>query len=358
MKGFAMNKRNAFFRSVAFLMVLVLGFMGVLYLKPQSIFDKAFCFSVSNAMNGVNLFVTGIGDKQVTHTDVIPTITVADGSAVELSSHKSVTESITQTVYGNIIQKTVSAYNAKQKFDKIYMNNKSGAAVDIESELYAKLGFEVEKGTEPQILIYHTHTTESYLLEDKSVYTEEDNTRTTDNTKNVVAVGEKIAEQLRNAGYSVLHDETLHDYPGYSGSYNRSLDTVKKILEDNPSIKIAIDVHRDAILSGDDKIAPTVKVNGKEAAQVMLVMGSETGSIKGHPDWRQNLRLALKLQYVFESTYPGFARALSLKTAKYNQHLTTGSILIEMGSDANTLEQALYSGELVGKSLVTLLNSQ
>ncbi len=358
MKGFAMNKRNVILRSVAFFMVILLCITGVLYLKPQGVFEKAFCFSVSNVMNGVNLFALSNGNKQPTYTDVIPTITVADGSAVELSSHKRVTESITQNVFGNIIQKTVSAYNAKQNFGKIYMNNKSGATVDIESELYSKLGFKVQKGSEPQILIYHTHTTESYLLEDKSAYTEEDNTRTTDNTKNVVAVGEKIAEQLRNAGYTVLHDETLHDYPGYSGSYNRSLDTVKKILKDNPSIKITIDVHRDAILSGDDKIAPTVKVNGKEAAQVMLVMGSETGSIKGHPDWRQNLKLALKLQYVFESTYPGLARALSLKTAKYNQHLTTGSMLIEMGSDANTLEQALYSGELVGKSLVTLLNSQ
>lgn len=353
-----MNKRNAFFRAVAFLMAIVLGIAGVFYLKPEGVFDKAFCFSVSKAISGVDFFALTNGDTKTTHTDVIPTITVADGSAVELSSHKRVTESITQNVYGNIIQKTVSAYNAKQNFGKIYMNNKSGASVDIESELYSKLEFKVEKGTEPQILIYHTHTTESYLLEDKSAYTEADNTRTTDNTKNVVAVGEKIAEQLRNAGYTVLHDETFHDYPSYNGSYNRSLDTVKKILKENPSIKIAIDVHRDAILSGDDKIAPTVKVNGKEAAQVMLVMGSETGSIKGHPDWRQNLRLALKLQYVFESTYPGFARALSLKTAKYNQHLTTGSMLIEMGSDANTLEQALYSGELVGKSLVTLLNSQ
>ncbi len=353
-----MKIKKSLLKTVAFLLVLVLFAAGVLYLKPQAVIDSAFCFSVTNAMTGIMFGSFGITNEQSGHTDVIPTITVADGSAVELSTHQRVTESIPQNIYGNIIQKTVTAYNAKQSFGKIYMNNKSGAAVDIESELYSKLEFKVQKGGEPQILIYHTHTTESYMLEDKSVYTEADNTRTTDNTKNVVAVGEKIAEQLRNAGYNVLHDETFHDYPSYNGSYNRSLDTVKKILAEHPSIKIAIDVHRDAISSGGDKVAPTVKVNGKEAAQVMLVMGSQTGSITGHQNWRQNLRLALKLQYVFESTYPGFARALSLKTAKYNQHLTTGSILIEMGSDANTLEQALYSGELVGKSLVTLLNSQ
>jgi stage II sporulation protein P len=158
--------------------------------------------------------------------------------------------------------------------------------------------------------------------------------------------------------YKVVHDKTIHDYPAFSGSYNRSAETVNKALKEYPSIKIAIDVHRDTITSGNDKIAPVVNINGKEAAQVMLVMGSQTGSVTNYPNWRQNLRLATKLQYVFESNYPQFARAMLLKSAKYNQHLTTGSILIEVGSDANTFEQAKYSAQLVGQSLTILLNSQ
>ncbi len=290
-----------------------------------------------------------IADKYITSNEI----------SVEVGTRRPVSKAIEKTVIGNIIQKTISPYGASQKFSSVYMNNKCGENVDIASELSASLSFSVEKNEQPQILIYHTHATESYLLEDKSVYTEKDNVRTTDNTKNVVAVGEKIAEQLRAAGYSVIHDTTLHDYPGYNGSYTRSAETVKNILKQHPSIKIAIDVHRDSISSGEsDKVAPTVTVDGKQAAQVMMVMGSQTGSIKDHPNWRQNLRLALKLQYVLETTYPQLARAISLKSAKYNQNLTAGSILVEMGTDANTLEQALYSGELVGKSLVTLLETQ
>lgn len=352
-----MNRKWLLCRVISLSLVALISFSGIFYLNSKDVLDGVFYYSLSNAMTGFDFNISTPEKEKSVSTHKIPVITVADGASVELTHHRVITESIPQNVYGNVLSKTVSSYNAKQSFDKVFMNNKSGASVDIGVELSAKLDFTVTKGDEPQILIYHTHTTESYLLEDKSVYTEEDNTRTTDTTKNVVAVGEKIAEQLRNAGYTVIHDETLHDYPSYSGSYNRSAETVKKILEQYPSIKIAIDVHRDSITSGDDKVAPTVKVDGREAAQVMLVIGSQTGNITGHPNWRKNLRLALKLQYVFESTYPQFARALSLKSAKYNQHLTTGSILVEMGSDANTLEQALYSGELVGKSLVTLLNS-
>ena len=98
-------------------------------------------------------------------------------------------------------------------------------------------------------------------------------------------------------------------------------------------------------------------VDGKEAAQVMLVMGSETGTITDYPNWRDNLQLAIKLQSIFETKYPQFARSVLLKSAKYNQNVLKGSFLIEIGSDANTLEQALYSAELVSNSLITLLNS-
>ena len=121
---------------------------------------------------------------------------------------------------------------------------------------------------------------------------------------------------------------------------------------------MAIDVHRDSINQGDnDKIAPVVNINGREAAQVMLVMGSQTGSISDYPDWRHNLRFAMKMQNVFESKYPQFARALLLRSTKYNQNLTKGSVLIEVGSEANTISQAMYSAELIGKTLVEIFDS-
>lgn len=271
----------------------------------------------------------------------------------------SISAAVEEAVMGSIVKKTLSPYSANLINDSVCINNQSGAGVDISSELSKSLGFTVTKSDEPQILIYHTHTTESYMMSEDQYYTNADEPRTTDEAKNVVAVGKKIAEQLEAAGYAVVHDTTVHDYPGFTGSYTRSAETVQAALEKYPSIKIAIDVHRDSISSGEsDKVAPVVTVDGREAAQVMLVMGSETGSVTGYPNWRENLRLAMKLQYLFETNYPQFARSLLLRSTKYNQNLTTGSILIEMGSDANTLDQALYSGELVGKALVLLLNSQ
>ncbi len=342
------NKKVTFFLAVVIVISLVVS--SVVVLKPFEKILKVACYTISSQ---------GLGQLSNNQETIAQTIRPSDSAVVNISKQHPISEVIAKKVVGNIIQKTVSPYSANTSFSNVYINNKIKTSVDIKNGLTESLGYKIEKNSSPQILIYHTHTTESYLLEDKSAYTEEDNTRTTDNTKNVVAIGEQIVEQLRNAGYEVIHDKTLHDYPGYTGSYTRSAETVKSILNKYPSIKIAIDVHRDSIASGNnDKIAPTILVDGKEAAQVMLVMGSQTGSVSGYPNWRENLKLAMKLQFVFESTYPSFARPILLKSAKYNQNLTTGSILLEMGSDANTLEQALYSGQLVGKSLVTLFDSQ
>jgi stage II sporulation protein P len=118
-----------------------------------------------------------------------------------------------------------------------------------------------------------------------------------------------------------------------------------------------LDLHRDSVSSGSDKVKLSTEIEGKKAAQVMLVMGSQSGSIKDHPNWQENLKLALKLQQTLEQKYPTLARPLSLMSKKYNQSLTTGSLLIEIGTEANTLEEACYSAELVGEALVTLLNS-
>ena len=288
-----------------------------------------------------------------------PQTNVTQQTGADITEIKSESTAVEQQKLGNIIKKTMTPYNANTSADGVYINNQCGVSVDIKTDLSEPLSFKVTKSEEPQILIYHTHATEGFMADESEYYTNRDEPRSTDTEVNVVKIGDVITQRLQEAGYAVIHDKTLHDHPGYSGSYGRSAETVSAVLKKYPSIKIAIDVHRDSISSGsDDKVAPVVNVDGKEAAQVMLVMGSETGSVEGYPDWRQNLRLATKLQYVFEDCYPQFARAMLLKSAKYNQHMTTGSILIEVGSDANTLEQALYSAELIGKSLTVLLESQ
>lgn len=354
---------KVFLRSVSVVLSFGCLIFGLARMNWGDFVGRAVCFSVvatsPDGFFGIFKDDSSCNDTEQSLNDV--TVQIGNNADGELSSSgvQNVSAEVSETVIGSVIKKTLSPYTAKLKSNNVYINNSSGAKVDIASMLLEPLDFSVTKSTEPQILIYHTHATEGFMESESQYLTDFDEPRSTDTNVNIVKIGEVIAQQLQKAGYTVVHDKTLHDHPGFSGSYSRSAETVKAALEKYPTIKIAIDVHRDSISSGkSDKVAPVVSVNGKEAAQVMMVMGSETGSVEGYPNWRQNLKLATKLQYVFESSYPQFARALLLRSAKYNQNLTSGSILIEVGSDANTLEQALYSARLVGQSLVTLLNSQ
>lgn len=215
--------------------------------------------------------------------------------------------------------------------------------------------FTIEKNGEPQVLIMHTHATESYEPRERDFYDSSFNSRTTDRTKNMAAVGNAIAEQLEAAGIGVIHDTTLHDYPSYNGSYDLSRETVQKYLEEYPSIKIVLDVHRDAIeRESGERIAPTAEINGKSAAQVMIISGCDDGTMD-MPDYMKNFRFACLLQNQLESDWEGLTRPILFDYRKYNQDLTTGSILIEVGGHANSIDQAVYSGELIGKSLVNCL---
>ena len=241
-----------------------------------------------------------------------------------------------------------------------YINLDSGQVRNITSvgndELLAESRlapeFEIEANGEPQILIMHTHATESYEPYERDFYDNSFNSRTTDPTMNMIAVGDKIAAELEAAGIGVLHDTTLHDYPSYNGSYDRSRETVQKYLDEYPSIKIVLDVHRDAIeRESGERIAPVAEIDGKNAAQVMIISGCDDGTM-GMPDYMKNFRFAAMLQSQLESDWEGLTRPVLFDYRKYNQDLTTGSILIEVGGHANSIDQALYSGELIGKSLV------
>lgn len=260
------------------------------------------------------------------------------------------------TVSGKIITKTIDPKSATLSYGGVYLKNNTGTAVSIKNELEQNFSLKLSDTAEPQVLILHTHATESYMLENRDYYTTSDASRSTDKQKNMAAVGEKITAELKKAGIAVIHDTTLHDYPSYSGSYNQSAKTINKYLKEYPSIKVVLDVHRDAVGGGgNDKAKLVAKVNGKTAAQVMLVMGSQTGTVKDHPNWKQNLRLAMRFHKKIEEKYPSLARPLLLASKKYNQDLSSGAMLIEVGTDANTLDEALYSAELVGKALGELL---
>lgn len=354
-----MKRYKCAFRILSVIVSATVCLMGVLSLDIKTVFGKFAAFSVMSVtpegVFGVFSKNAPNGDKQTSVQTVVGGVTLSSSSDGESSACVAVT----QKTLGSIIKKTLTPYNANTKSNGVYINNQSGASIDITRDITNSLSFNVEKSTEPQILIYHTHATESYMTDESQYYTDFDEPRSEDTEVNVVKIGEIISKRLNDAGYTVIHDKTLHDGPSYSGSYSRSAETVKKYLEQYPSIKIVIDVHRDSIASGkSDKVAPVVSVDSKEAAQLMIVMGSETGSVEDHPNWRENVRLATKLQFVLEKMYPQLARAMLLKSSKYNQNLSKGSVLIEVGSDANTLEQAKYSAELLSNALIVLLESQ
>lgn len=255
---------------------------------------------------------------------------------------------------GDVITQQISA--GSSFIQGIAIKNASSRSIDVAAELAQKPELGLTDTTEPQVLIMHTHTSECYMTYDAGYYNSSDPVRSSDPSCSVLAVGEAIAATLREAGIGVLHDSTFHDSPQYSGAYERSAETIQGILAQYPTIKVVLDIHRDAMTQGDGtKIKPTVEIDGKKAAQCMIISSTcDTASVP-HPNWEQNLRFALRLQSALHTKYEGLARPLYLVDSRYNQHLTNGSLLIEIGSDSNTVEEAVYSGQLVGKTLAQVL---
>ena len=224
------------------------------------------------------------------------------------------------------------------------IKNEAGKAVDADALVNAALPYKIEDGS-PQVLIIHTHTTESYYEQDRSV----------DETKNITAVGNVIAEKLTAGGIETIHDTTVHDYPSYNGAYTRSAATAKSNLASYPGIKVILDVHRDAVASADgSKLKLTADINGEKAAQVMFVVGTDAQLT--HDGWQENLKLALKLQRAANEMYPGLMRPIDLREQRFNQQLSLGSIIIEIGTNGNTLDEAKKGGELIGDVLVKVLS--
>lgn len=190
------------------------------------------------------------------------------------------------------------------------------------------------------ILIFHTHSCESYTPSEKYPYTQTGNYRTTDLNYTVTRVGTELENYLKKYNLNVQHNTSYHDYPSYNGSYTRSLQTVESMLQTTPS-DIIIDLHRDAIGSRPD-YAPTVKIGEDYAAQIMFVIGTNEGGL-WHPNWNQNLKFAVKIQEKAEEMYPGLFKPIMLTTSRYNQHTGKFANIIEVGSTGNTLEQTLNS---------------
>ncbi len=229
----------------------------------------------------------------------------------------------------------------------IEMRNQTGYTPDTNALLHQELGFlPVEmNSSSPQVLLFHTHTTESFAGCDR-----------TDNEElNVVAIGKVIAEYLNSMGVNTLHCKTVHDYD-YNGSYSKSWDTVEKLLAENPSVKVVLDVHRDGITYEDGSGLRVVsEVSGDTVAQFMIVAGTDEGGLY-HPDWKSNLSFGLKIQNRMNQKFPGLARPLNLRSERFNQSLSPGMLIIECGANGNTIDEVKKGAKLFSEALYDVIS--
>lgn len=205
-----------------------------------------------------------------------------------------------------------------------------------------------------QILIIHTHGSEAYSPDGTNEYKPTDNFRTDDKRYSVIRVGDELAACFESYGLSVLHDREIYDYPSYTGSYPRSGEAVEKYLAQHPEISVVLDVHRDAIGTGDIIYKTLVEDKGHSSSQIMLLVGTGENGL-AHPNWRENLKFAFDLQSAVVDKYPTLARPVSLKKERYNQQLTKGSLIVEVGSSGNTLDEALRAIRLFADAVAPIL---
>lgn len=317
---------------------------------------------------------TAVSDTTVTQTEPVTVVTtqkptqltaeeaekpsdITETAADILALIKKYTELLADDKKGGEIQSvTYEKAGATHIFENVRVKNTTETkSLDIEKVLSKPLELSVDK-SKPAVLIFHSHTSEGYEMIERDWFAQGYNARSNDENRNVVRVGTEIANYLTELGYTVIHDKTIHD-KSYSDSYSKSRKTVAKHLEEHPEIQIVLDIHRDSMTQNNgDKIKPVNTIKGKKAAQLMIITGAEEGKVENFPDWEYNLRFALQLQKKCETMFPGLMRPVLFSQRKYNMDMTRFSLLIEMGSEANTLEEACYSGRMLAAALASLMD--
>lgn len=240
--------------------------------------------------------------------------------------------------------------------NKILIRNETSFAINTEEFLNSPLRLNM-KGDGPKVLIVHTHATECYSPEGASTYQADKSDRSADVSENMVAVGEAVKKVFDENGIWTIHDKTLHDQPSFNGSYANSLRTVEGYLAKYPSISVVLDLHRDAFIYEDGSKAKfATDIGGKKTAQLMLVVGTNGGGLD-HPEWRENMKFALKLQSAISAKYPRLMRGVNLRKERFNGHTTFGSIIIEVGSSGNTLAEAIRGATLGAEEIAKFLKT-
>ena len=235
----------------------------------------------------------------------------------------------------------------------VYFKNETDYAIDmtflLQKDSPVALG---EQGV--QVLIMHTHGTESYTQSPGHAYVASGEYRTTDSSANMLRVGQEICDILNDRGVSAVHSRTLNDYPAYNGSYNRALKDIQAHIQQYPTIQLVIDVHRDAIATGNTYYKTAAEVDGQQTAQLMFVTGTDAGGLS-HDHWQDNLAFQAQLHDRLNGAYPGIMRPMSIRASRFNQHIRKGSMLVEVGACGNTLEEALAAAQIFANTLADAL---
>ena len=246
---------------------------------------------------------------------------------------------------------TIKVDESNNSSKKIEIKNETKYNVDTTALLNMKLDFDLEKN-KPTILIVHTHGTESYTSSDSKTYS---SARTTDKQLNMIRVGRQLKTELEKYGFNVIHDTNLNDYPSYNSSYTKTHTVIHSYLKKYPSIKCVFDIHRDAIESEDGtRVKLTSKIGDEKVSQVMIVCGTDGLGLE-NPNWQYNFSFALKIHNYLNNKYPGFMRPLNLRKERFNMHLTNGSLLFEIGTHGNTLEESIASCKYIAEGINEIL---
>ena len=236
--------------------------------------------------------------------------------------------------------------------ENLELDNETGYDPNLTALLMTPLEWQLDDGV-ARVLILHTHGSESYTASAEDHYEESGDYRTLNEGYNMISVGERVAQRLEAAGIRVVHDRSLHDYPSYNGSYTNARESIEAILAREPGIRLILDLHRDAAATEYGQMDTTAWIGGEEAAQLMIVVGTDDGGLY-HPNWEENLALAAKLQAQLERNYPGLCRPVNLCAQRFNGDESPGALLIEVGAAGDTRQEALRAAEALADGIIAL----
>ena len=291
-----------------------------------------------------------------------------DGESTEEDTTQTDTESTTD-IYEFDYSKVPSGETpivpmdlSLSNYGALYIHNSTGYSPNTEQLISSTLdglsGPEYISTSLPAVLIIHTHGTEAFCEDGAIGYKENANeefARTDDIKNNIVAVGKTLSDALNKKGINTIHCEIMHDEDGYRTAYDRAKETIEEYIKKYPSIKLVIDLHRDAIINSDgDIIRPITSVSGKTAAQVMCVVGSSYGG-EENKRWEDNLSLALQLREQLNKDNTNLCRPVYLKSSTYNQEIARYSLLLEVGACGNSLDEAKYTATLVADAIAKII---